>query len=41
MVCAMLGLPDAPLPDHATDALAVAVCHVNHAPLAQAMAAAR
>jgi crossover junction endodeoxyribonuclease RuvC len=41
MVCAMLGLPDEPLPDHATDALAVAVCHANHAPLAQAMAAAR
>jgi crossover junction endodeoxyribonuclease RuvC len=41
MVCALLGLPDTPLPDHATDALAVGVCHVNHAPLAQAMAGAR
>jgi crossover junction endodeoxyribonuclease RuvC len=41
MVCAVLGLPDEPLPDHATDALAVGVCHVNHAPLAQAMAVAR
>jgi crossover junction endodeoxyribonuclease RuvC len=41
MVCAVLGLPDEPLPDHATDALAVGVCHVNHAPLAQAMAGAR
>jgi crossover junction endodeoxyribonuclease RuvC len=41
MVCAVLGLPDDPLPDHATDALAVGVCHVNHAPLAQAMAVAR
>ena len=41
MVCAVLGLPDEPMPDHATDALAVAVCHVNHAPLAQAMAVAR
>jgi crossover junction endodeoxyribonuclease RuvC len=41
MVCALLGLPDDPLPDHATDALAVGVCHANHAPLAQAMAVAR
>jgi crossover junction endodeoxyribonuclease RuvC len=41
MVCAVLGLPDEPLPDHATDALAVGVCHVNHGPLAHAMAAAR
>jgi crossover junction endodeoxyribonuclease RuvC len=41
MVCAVLGLPDQPLPDHATDALAVGVCHANHAPLAQALAAAR
>jgi crossover junction endodeoxyribonuclease RuvC len=41
MVCALLGLPDDPLPDHATDALAVGVCHVNHAPLAAAMAVAR
>ena len=41
MVCTVLGLPDEPLPDHATDALAVGVCHVNHAPLAQALAAAR
>ena len=40
MVCALLGLPDEPLPDHATDALAVGVCHVNHAPLAQAVAGA-
>jgi crossover junction endodeoxyribonuclease RuvC len=41
MVCAVLGLPDEPLPDHATDALAVGVCHVNHAPLAQVLAGAR
>jgi crossover junction endodeoxyribonuclease RuvC len=41
MVITMLGLPDEPLPDHATDALAVGVCHVNHMPLAAAMAAAR
>ncbi|HEU4976414.1 MAG TPA: crossover junction endodeoxyribonuclease RuvC [Baekduia sp.] len=40
MVCTLLGLPDDPLPDHATDALAVGVCHANHAPLAGAMAAA-
>lgn len=38
MVITMLGLPDQPLPDHATDALAVGVCHVNHAPLAAVMA---
>jgi crossover junction endodeoxyribonuclease RuvC len=37
MVCAVLGLPDDPLPDHATDALAVGVCHANHAPLAAIM----
>jgi crossover junction endodeoxyribonuclease RuvC len=41
MVCTLLGLPDAPLPDHATDALAVGVCHANHAPLAQVLAGAR
>jgi crossover junction endodeoxyribonuclease RuvC len=41
MVCTLLGLPDDPLPDHATDALAVGVCHANHAPLHQALAAAR
>jgi crossover junction endodeoxyribonuclease RuvC len=41
MVCAMLGLaPDAAWPDHATDALAVGVCHANHAPLAAALARA-
>jgi crossover junction endodeoxyribonuclease RuvC len=38
MVCAMLSLPDEPLPDHATDALAVGVCHANHAPLAAVLA---
>src|SRR6201990_960967 len=32
MLCPLLRLPDEPLPDHATDALAVGVCHVNHAP---------
>jgi crossover junction endodeoxyribonuclease RuvC len=40
MVCAMLRLPDDPLPDHATDALAVGVCHVNHAPMAAVLAGA-
>ena len=40
MVKALLGLPDDPLPDHATDALAVGVCHANHAPLRAAMAVA-
>jgi crossover junction endodeoxyribonuclease RuvC len=40
MVCTMLGLPDEPLPDHATDALAVGVCHVNHAPMAAVLAGA-
>jgi crossover junction endodeoxyribonuclease RuvC len=28
------------LPDHATDALAVGVCHVNHAPMAAVLAGA-
>jgi crossover junction endodeoxyribonuclease RuvC len=41
MVCTVLGLPDDPLPDHATDALAVGVCHANHAPLAAIMTAVR
>ena len=38
MVQALLGLAEAPRPDHAADALAVAICHVNHAPLAAAVA---
>jgi crossover junction endodeoxyribonuclease RuvC len=41
MVCSILGLPDDPLPDHATDALAVGVCHANHMPLAAILAGAR
>jgi crossover junction endodeoxyribonuclease RuvC len=41
MVQALLGLAEAPSPDHASDALAVAICHANHAPLGLAMAAAR
>jgi crossover junction endodeoxyribonuclease RuvC len=39
MVQALLSLPHAPHPDHAADALAVAICHVNHAPLAAARVA--
>jgi crossover junction endodeoxyribonuclease RuvC len=38
MVQALLGLPAPPTPDHAADALAVAVCHHNRAPLARALA---
>jgi crossover junction endodeoxyribonuclease RuvC len=41
MVQALLSLPAPPRPDHAADALAVAICHANHAPLAVAMAGAR
>jgi crossover junction endodeoxyribonuclease RuvC len=40
MVAALLGLASPPRPDHAADALAVAICHCNCAPLAQAMAGA-
>jgi crossover junction endodeoxyribonuclease RuvC len=40
MVQALLALPAPPTPDHASDALAVAICHVNHAPLNVALAAA-
>ena len=35
MVQALLGLPAEPIADHAADALAVAICHANHAPLRQ------
>jgi crossover junction endodeoxyribonuclease RuvC len=38
MVAALLALPEPPHPDHAADALAVAVCHLNRAPLAAALA---
>ena len=38
MVASLLGLPSEPVSDHASDALAVAICHANHAPLAQALA---
>ena len=34
MVQALLSLPEPPRHDHAADALAVAICHANHAPLA-------
>ncbi len=40
MVQALLGLQSPPTPDHAADALAVAICHVNRAPLSQALAGA-
>ena len=32
MVGALLALPEPPAPDHAADALAVAICHANQAP---------
>jgi crossover junction endodeoxyribonuclease RuvC len=38
MVAQLLRLPEPPHPDHAADALAVAVCDANRAPLAKAMA---
>jgi crossover junction endodeoxyribonuclease RuvC len=38
MVASLLGLVDAPRPDHAADALAVAICELNRAPLARALA---
>jgi crossover junction endodeoxyribonuclease RuvC len=37
MVARLLGLPSPPAPDHAADALAVAICAVNRAPLARAL----
>ena len=37
MVQALLALPDPPEPHHAADALAVAICHANRAPLAAAV----
>jgi crossover junction endodeoxyribonuclease RuvC len=40
MVAALLALPTEPQPDHAADALAVAICHANHAPFSNALAAA-
>jgi crossover junction endodeoxyribonuclease RuvC len=38
MVGTLLSLPEAPRPDHAADALAVAICHANGAPLKEALA---
>ncbi len=40
MVASLLGLDAPPTSDHAADALAVAICHANHAPLVGAIAAA-
>jgi crossover junction endodeoxyribonuclease RuvC len=37
MVQALLRLPEPPRPDHAADALAVAICHANHGPMAKAV----
>jgi len=39
-VTALLALGREPSSDHASDALAVAICHANHAPLAHALAGA-
>ena len=38
MVGALLALPEPPSPDHAADALAVAICHANGAKLKAALA---
>ncbi|HEX3911092.1 MAG TPA: crossover junction endodeoxyribonuclease RuvC [Solirubrobacteraceae bacterium] len=40
MVTVLLGLDREPHPDHAADALAVAICHANCAPLSRALAKA-
>ena len=40
MVAQLLGLPAPPTRDHAADALAVAICDLNRAPLQAALAAA-
>jgi crossover junction endodeoxyribonuclease RuvC len=40
MVARLLGLPAPPTPDHAADALAVAICELNRGPLQRAVAAA-
>jgi crossover junction endodeoxyribonuclease RuvC len=40
MVQTLLALPQMPASDHASDALAVAVCHVNGTPLSDAVARA-
>ncbi|HEV2812984.1 MAG TPA: crossover junction endodeoxyribonuclease RuvC [Solirubrobacteraceae bacterium] len=38
MVQTLLCLPEPPHPDHAADALAVAICHANRAPFAASLA---
>ena len=38
MVQTLLALTELPRPDHAADALAIAICHTNGAPLAAALA---
>jgi crossover junction endodeoxyribonuclease RuvC len=40
MVARLLGMADPPTPDHAADALAVAICDLNRAPLSRALASA-
>jgi crossover junction endodeoxyribonuclease RuvC len=40
MVARLLGLASPPSPDHAADALAVAICDLNRSPLARAVAVA-
>jgi crossover junction endodeoxyribonuclease RuvC len=40
MVARLLGLPQPPTPEHAADALAVAICELNRGPLTQALSAA-
>jgi crossover junction endodeoxyribonuclease RuvC len=40
MVARVLGMSAPPSPDHAADALAVAICELNRAPLAHALLAA-
>jgi crossover junction endodeoxyribonuclease RuvC len=40
MVQVLLSLTELPRPDHASDALAVAICHAQHAPLAARSAGA-
>ena len=40
MVQTLLALEELPRPDHAADALAVAICHANSAPMRRALAGA-
>ena len=40
MVGTLLGLAEPPASDHAADALAVAICHLNRAPLTAALSRA-